>query len=69
MCILSSRSDYFNALLRNKTTREFLHKRVKFDDISATTLEVVLRHIYNTSGEDTIEDDQLTSDLAAAVDR
>ncbi|KAF1749143.1 hypothetical protein GCK72_025610 [Caenorhabditis remanei] len=69
MCILSSRSDYFDALLRNKTTREFLEKRVKFDDISATTLEVVLRHIYNTSSEDTIVDDQLTSDLSAAVDR
>ncbi|KAF1749142.1 hypothetical protein GCK72_025609 [Caenorhabditis remanei] len=69
MCILSSRSDYFNALLRNKTTREFIEKRVKFDDISATTLEVVLRHIYNTSNEVKIEDDQLTSDLAAAIDR
>lgn len=69
MCVLSSRSDYFDALLRNKNTQEYLTKRVKFEDISATTLDIILRHIYITNGEGTIEEHQLTPELVSAVDR
>lgn len=70
MCVLSARSDYFKALLRNQSTTEFLSKRVTFEDISAATLEVLLRHIYTTSPDQTlIEVDKLTPDLVSAVDR
>ncbi|KAF1761621.1 hypothetical protein GCK72_009877 [Caenorhabditis remanei] len=69
MCVLSSRSDYFDALLRNKTTREYLEKRVTFEDISATTLDVILRHIYITNNGGTIEEHQLTPELVSATDR
>uniref|UniRef100_A0A1I7U3H6 BTB domain-containing protein n=2 Tax=Caenorhabditis tropicalis TaxID=1561998 RepID=A0A1I7U3H6_9PELO len=70
MCVLSSRSDYFKALLRNQSTTEFASKRVKFEDISAETLEVLLRHIYNTTSEHmSLEENQLTPELISAVDR
>lgn len=70
MCVLSARSDYFKALLRNQSTKEYTTKRVHFEDISAQTLEILLRHIYNTSSEhDSLEENQLTPELVSAVDR
>ncbi|UMM23785.1 hypothetical protein L5515_004329 [Caenorhabditis briggsae] len=70
MVVLSARSDYFRALLRNENTLEFTSKRVKFEDISAGTLEVVLRHLYKIKTEiSPLEEEHLTRELVSAVDR
>ncbi|CAI2347742.1 unnamed protein product [Caenorhabditis sp. 36 PRJEB53466] len=70
MCVLSSRSEYFKALLRNKGTKEYQEKTVTFEDMSAETIEIVLNHIYTDRTEHVpLEEHHLTSELICAVDR
>lgn len=70
MCVLSARSEYFKALLRNQSTTEYTSKRVTFEDISATTLDILLRHMYSTNTEHLVlEESHLTPELVSAVDR
>ncbi|CCD70710.1 BTB and MATH domain-containing protein 41 [Caenorhabditis elegans] len=71
MCILAARSEYFKVLLRNHSTKEFMSKRLQFDDISARTLDVLLRHMYASAAGRVVklEEDQLTEDLISAMDR
>lgn len=70
MVVLSNRSEYFKALLRNEGTKEFIEKRVVFKDISASTLEIVLRHLYKSVADNiSIDEEHLTRELVSAVDR
>lgn len=48
-----------------------MSKRLQFDDISARTLDVLLRHMYASAAGRVVklEEDQLTEDLISAMDR
>ncbi|CAD6188487.1 unnamed protein product [Caenorhabditis auriculariae] len=65
-CVLSSRSDYFNALLKSDT-KESAEGRVVFKDISVEVMEVIIRHLY--SPLTVFKPEDMTHELMIAADR
>ncbi|PIC19054.1 hypothetical protein B9Z55_024733 [Caenorhabditis nigoni] len=67
--ILSARSEYFAALFRCEGAKEVIEKKVVFQDISAETIETILRHIYTeVSVHRALAEEELTNELVSAVD-
>ncbi|CAO4385873.1 unnamed protein product [Caenorhabditis nigoni] len=68
--ILSARSEYFAALFRCEGAKEVIEKKVVFQDISAETIETILRHIYTeVCVHEKLAEEELTTELVLSVDR